>query len=194
MFEYMTGRVVEITPTFVILEVGNIGYCIHISLQSYTVIQKTTAENVKIYLHEHIREDAQLLYGFSHKEERELFRLLITVSGIGANTARLMLSSAGSEELTTAIASGNITFLKNIKGIGQKSAERIVVELRDKIKKTGVSDQGLSLTSVSFEEALYALLALGYSKPAIEKLFSKHRSELVNFSVEEIIKYALQRL
>lgn len=195
MYEYIKGIVVEITPTFVIIECQKIAYKIEISLQTYSQIQNKIKEEVTIYLHQIIREDAHLLFGFSDKKERELFRLLISVSGIGANTARTMLSAATSDEIQENIRSANISSLKNIKGIGQKTAERLVVELRDKVGKIGgIEEIFTSSHNTIKEETLSALFMLGYSKNMSEKIIDKILRNSPAMTTEELIKQALKQL
>lgn len=193
MYEYLKGTLTDITPTYAIVEAAGVGYFVNISLQTYTEI--SSSKEVLLYIHQQIREDAHVLYGFAKKEERELFRLLIGVSGVGAATARIMLSSLKSNELTGAIASGNIATLKGIKGIGAKTAERIIVDLKDKVMKVAI-DGDLSLPSVtdSSREAIAALIALGFAKPATEKAVSTVLKQDPTISVEELIRSALQRL
>jgi len=195
MYEYIKGTIVEITPTFVVVDCQHIAYKIEISLQTYSHIQTKVNETATIYLHQIIREDAHLLFGFSDKKERELFRLLISVSGIGANTARTMLSAATSDEIQENIRSANISSLKNIKGIGQKTAERLVVELRDKVGKTGSIEEIFTASHNTIkEEALSALFMLGYSKNMAEKVIDKIIKVNPNNTTEELIKLALKQL
>lgn len=195
MYEYIKGIIVEITPTFLMVECQKIAYKIEISLQTYSRIQNKINEEITIYLHQIIREDAHLLFGFSDKKERELFRLLISVSGIGANTARTMLSAATSDEIQENIRSANISSLKNIKGIGQKTAERLVVELRDKVGKIGgIEEIFTSSHNTIKEEALSALFMLGFSKNMVEKVIDKILKVNPNTTTEDLIKLALKQL
>lgn len=193
MYEYIEGKVEDITPAFVILNNHGIGYVINISLSTFPALKKDAI--VKLYLHQVIREDAHLLFGFATKTEREIFRLLITVSGIGANTARMMLSSMSPTEIRNAILSDNLNALKSIKGIGAKSAQRLIVDLKDKLgKDISGEDFFLPKDNTIREEALSALVALGFSKTAVEKVIDKLISDNQDISVEELIKQALKKL
>jgi holliday junction DNA helicase RuvA len=193
MFEYINGKISEITPTYVVLEASGVGYFINISLYSYTEIQKLT--ECRIYLHQVIREDAHVLFGFYSKSEREIFRQLISVSGIGANTARMMLSSLSPYEIQHAIVEENVNILKNIKGIGAKSAERIIVDLKDKIGKVSEEHEIFTLKDNTIEEeALSALVLLGFNKNAVKKAIQKILTQDRSLSVEEVIKAALKIL
>jgi Holliday junction DNA helicase RuvA len=193
MFEFIEGRIVEKTPAFLILQDGGTGYYINISLFTYSGI---AAEGVsRVYIHQVIREDANILYGFHTKQEREIFRFLISVSGIGANTARMILSSLSPDEVTQAIMEGNVSVLQGIKGIGGKTAQRIIVDLKDKIAK-GVNIDELFLTERNTirEEALSALVALGFGKKQAEKVVGKLLSKEPGLTVEEVVKQALKLL
>lgn len=193
MFEYIKAKLVELNPTFAVMDTGSIAYFINISVNTYSQLKEGT--EVKIYLHHVVREDAQLLFGFADKIERELFRLLITVSGIGSNTARMMLSSLSTNDLKNAILTENVNILKGVKGIGLKTAQRVIIDLKDKIGKTGdAEDIFTSTNNTKREEALSALVMLGFNKPAIEKTLDKILSEKDDVSVEELIKFALKRL
>lgn len=194
MYEYIKGTLVELTPTYVVVETASIAYHIEISVQTYSAIQPYVNQMITLYLHPIVREDAHLLFGFYGKEERELFRYLISVSGIGANTARTILSAISNNDLKTYIQQAKISELKNIKGIGQKTAERIVVELRDKIGKVGHENIFIPLHNTIKEEALSALLMLGYSKNMSEKVIDKILSKNPHLSTEELIKQALKEL
>ena len=194
MYEYLKGFLRQVTPTYAILEVQNIGYFIHISLNTYSKISGKDTE-VKIYIHQVIREDAQVLYGFHDDEERKIFRLLISVSGVGANTARMILSSLSAEEVKTAIQQGNVSQLQNIKGIGAKSAQRLIIDLRDKIGKASMETENFGVANNTIhEEALSALVMLGFNKNTVEKVTSKIVSNDKNLTVEELIKKALKSL
>lgn len=195
MYEFIKGILVEIYPTFAIVECNGIGYKIEISLQTYTSLQSKLNNPVLLFLHQIVREDAHLLFGFSDSKERELFRMLISVSGIGANTARTMLSASSSAEIEENIRNANVTSLKNIKGIGQKTAERLIVELRDKMGKMGSNEEIFSSTHNTIkEEALSALFMLGYSKNMSEKIIDKILRSNSVITTEELIKQALKQL
>lgn len=195
MIDYIKGQIIELTPTELILECGGIGYSILISLQTYEKMQLQT--QTVAYIHHYIREDEELFYGFATKDERELFRLLIGVSGIGVNSARMMLSSLTSDEIRHAILAEDVNKIKSVKGIGLKTAQRMVLELKDKIVKgEGASSDVLFRTDAgaAAEEATTALQMLGFAKPNINKAIQSILKENPSASVEEIIKAALQRL
>lgn len=195
MYEYIKGLLVEISPTYAIIDCNGVGYKAEISLQTYTSFQSKQKHPVLLYLHQIIREDAHLLFGFSDKNERELFRMLISVSGIGANTARTMLSASSPAEIEENIKSANVAALKNIKGIGQKTAERLIVELRDKMEKISGNDEIFSPSHNTIkEEALSALFMLGYSKNMSEKVIDKLLRTNPSVTTEELIKQALKQL
>jgi len=191
MYEFIEGEFVEKSPAFLIVQAGHLAYNIHISVHTYSQISSLTSG--RLYLHFVVREDAQILYGFSSREEREIFRLLISVSGVGANTARLILSSLTPEEVSQAILAGNVTVLQGIKGIGAKSAQRIIVDLKDKVGKgVGIDELFFSQDNTSREEALSALVALGFPKKSVEKILTRILSEQPELSVEEVVKAALK--
>jgi Holliday junction DNA helicase RuvA len=191
MFEYIKGTVTSLTPAGIIVEAGEIGYFVHISLTTYS--QLHGSERVKLFLHQVIREDAHILYGFSGESERELFRLLISVNGIGANTAIMMLSSHKPEELQHAILNENVGLLKNIKGIGIKTAQRVIIDLKDKIGKTTAGDLLFrSGENPVRSEAITALEMLGFNKKAIEKLVDQVLTAQPAITVENLIKLALK--
>ncbi|HCT29447.1 MAG TPA: Holliday junction branch migration protein RuvA [Bacteroidales bacterium] len=194
MFEYIKGSIAELTPAYVIFESAGIGYNINISLQTYSSLEGKK-EGI-VYLHQVVREDAHLLFGFAEKDERELFRLLISVSGVGANTARVILSSMSASEIQKAIQNADINALKQIKGIGLKTAQRIVVDLKDKVfgKELGASQLFSGLNNTSKDEALSALVMLGFNKAAAEKVLDLLLKEDNKQSVEGLIKQALKRL
>jgi len=194
MYEYVKGQLTELTPTCAVVEANGMGYFINISLQTYSQLSEN--KEVMLYLHQQVREDAHVLYGFANKEERELFRLLISVSGVGAATARIMLSSLRINELTTAIAVGDVAVLKSIKGIGLKTAERIVVDLKGKALKpmSGGADLATATFGTAAKEAIAALLALGFPKANTEKAVEAAYKQNNQQSVEELIRNALQRL
>ena len=195
MIDYIKGNSVEITPTDMVLECYGIGYKILISLQTYEALNGKT--DVQVYIHHYLREDEELYYGFATKDERELFRLLIGVSGIGASTARMMLSSLTSDEIRNAILAEDINKIKSIKGIGLKSAQRLILELKDKVVKGAGSDNS-SLFQTSnpgvTEEAVTALVMLGFTKANVNKAVSAVLKESPDATLEEIIKQSLKRL
>lgn len=191
MFEYIKGTVTRLTPAGIVVEAGEIGYFVHISLTTYS--QLHGSDKVKLFLHQVIREDAHILYGFSGESERELFRLLISVNGIGANTAIMMLSSHKPEELQHAILNENVGLLKNIKGIGIKTAQRVIIDLKDKIGKTTAGDLLFrSGENPVRSEAITALEMLGFNKKAIEKLVDQILTAQPAITVETLIKLALK--
>ena len=191
MIEYIRGKVVSVNPSFTIVETNNIGYFINISLNTFSTLKKDSEQ--QFFIHEIIREDTHALYGFLNDEERTIFRHLISVSGIGANTARLILSSMTPTELQEAIASGNVGLIKQVKGIGLKTAQRLVVDLKDKIGKLSVDDNFLTVSNNTIkEEALSALVTLGFPKKQIEKTVEKILVENTGISVEDLIKEVLK--
>jgi len=193
MFEYIQGRLVELTPAYAVIEAGNIGYFIHISLYTYTKLTKST--EVKLFIHQVIRDDAHLFFGFADKHEREMFLMLISVTGIGANTARMILSSLSPTEIEQAIFEGNVALLKSIKGIGTKSAQRVIVDLKDKIGKTAEIDEIFATESNTLrEESLSALVMLGFSKASVQKVLDQILQQENEITVEELIKKALKKL
>ena len=195
MIDYIKGQIVELTPTELILENAGIGYSILISLQTYEAFQMKT--QAVAYIHHYIREDEELFYGFATKDERELFRLLIGVSGIGVASARMMLSTLPSEEIRQAILSEDVNRIKSVKGIGLKSAQRLVLELKDKIVKgEGSAETALFKADNSglVDEATTALVMLGFSKANIAKVMPAILKENPAAKVEDIIKAALKRL
>jgi len=193
MYEYIKGKLIEITPAYAVVENAGIGYLINISLHTYSKL--SGSENCMLYLHYVVREDAQIFFGFHARQEMELFRQLISVSGVGPNTARMMLSSLNPDEIQKAIMSGDVLKLKGIKGIGQKTAERIIVDLRDKIAKAGALGEILTgVHNTIRDEALSALLMLGFSRSITEKTLSKLLAEKADMSAEELVKQALKQL
>ena len=200
MIEYIKGDIAEITPATVVLDCNGMGYGINISLNTYSAIQNQS--NTKLYIYEAIREDAYVLYGFSTKQERELFLLLISVSGIGGNTARMILSALSPSELCGVISSGNDKLLKTVKGIGLKTAQRVIVDLKDKIKTMGMSaaggaSAGLLLQPANAEvqeEAVSALTMLGFAAAPSQKVVLAILKEEPDAPVEKVIKLALKRL
>ena len=195
MIEYIKGEITDLTPTYCVLETNGIGYMLNISLVTYQELQGQSA--TRLYVYENIREDAHVLYGFLTKEERELFLLLISVSGVGAATARMILSSFTAMELQEVIATGNVNAIKSVKGIGLKSAQRIIVDLKDKVGSVMHNVQctmhnGLSIaTTETQEEAVAALVALGFQRAASVKVVEKLLKEDASMPVAKIIKRAL---
>ena len=195
MIDYIKGNLVELTPADLVLECYGIGYKILISLQTYEALNGKSETTV--YIHHYLREDEELYFGFATKDERELFRLLIGVSGIGASTARMMLSSLSSDEIRNAILSEDINKIKSIKGIGLKSAQRLILELKDKVVKGGGKENTTlfqSSSSAAAEEAVTALVMLGFTKANVTKVVTAILKEYPSVSLEEIIKQALKRL
>ena len=195
MYEYLSGTISELAPTHVVLDVGGVGYFIQISLQTYSEIEHS--DRVKLFVHYVVREDAQLLYGFASKAERELFRHLISVSGVGGNTARMILSTYSPRELQGIISSGNAVLLKNVKGLGLKTAQKIIVELTGKLTALGAGE-GAPLAAAAgggeIDEALSALVMLGFARSAAEKVLRAVVRESPSASVEELVRMALKRL
>ena len=195
MLEFIKGEVVELNPASVVMEVGGLGYLAQISLYTYSALNGK--KDAKIYIYEAIREDAHQLYGFIDKRERELFLLLISVSGVGANTARMILSSLSPSELEGTISSGNSNLLKSVKGIGSKTAERIIIDLKDKVK---LGAEGATITpqstasEVANTEAIAALVMLGFNQAASQKVVTRVTKENPDAAVEQIIKIALKML
>ncbi|MCQ2174817.1 MAG: Holliday junction branch migration protein RuvA [Bacteroidales bacterium] len=197
MIDYITGTITELTPTRVVLDNHGIGYGIEISLQTYEALEGKSDGKVYIYHHLREREDIELFYGFATKDERELFLLIISVSGIGVNSARMMLSSMSSDELRDAILSEDVNKIKSVKGIGLKSAQRMILELKDKIVKgEGADNETLfkAASSDAIEEAVSALSMLGFSRPNINKAIQAITKDNPTAKVEDIIKAALKIL
>ena len=200
MIEYIRGGIAELSPATAIIDCNGVGYAANISLNTYSAIQGK--KECKLYIYEAIREDAYVLYGFATKQERELFLLLITVSGIGGNTARMILSALTPAELVNVISTENAGLLKSVKGIGLKTAQRIIVDLKDKIKSGSVAaGDGASLApllstagSQVQEEAVAALTMLGFAQPASQKVVAAILKEEPTAPVEQVIKLALKRL
>jgi len=191
MYEFIEGEFVEKSPAHLIVKAAHLAYYINISVFTYSQVSSQTSG--RIYLHFVVREDAQMLYGFSSREERQIFKSLISVSGVGANTSRLILSSLSPEEVTQAILAGNVAVLQGIKGIGAKSAQRIIVDLKDRVGKgAGIDELFFSQDNTSREEALSALVALGFPKKTVEKILARILSEQPELSVEEVVKAALK--
>lgn len=195
MYEYFCGKLAALSTTQAVVDCGGVGYLMEISLTTYDKIQhlREVDEPVKLLIHEIIREDAHQLFGFADEGERSLFRLLISVNGVGANTARVMLSTFTAVELSNAIASQDETTIKRIKGIGAKTAQRIVLELHDKITVLGsvAAISGGAVASASKQEALAAMTMLGFAKATVEKVLQSLDGSL---SAEELIREALKRM
>ncbi len=193
MYEYIRGKVADITPANIVVETGGIGYFINISLNAYS--QLNGKKEIKLFLHQIVREDAHTLFGFANVSERELFRHLISVSGVGANTAIMMLSSLSPDELTAAVTTENVNVLKAVKGIGAKTAQRIIIDLKDKLKKLPETGQILlSPDNTIKNESLSALVMLGFIKRDAEKTVTKILQDQPEATVESVIKQALKRL
>lgn len=193
MITFLKGRLIEKTPTEIVVECGGIGYEVSISLHSYSLLPAD--ENILIYTHLQVREDAHTLYGFMEKSERQIFKLLIAVSGIGANTARNMLSYITPSELMNAIANADVATLKGIKGVGPKTAQRIVLELQEKVLKLGAfEDLSVVNHNTNTEEALSALEVLGFNRKMVEKVIKKIVENNPDATSEMIIKQALKNL
>ena len=198
MIEFIQGKIEELTPTqAILLTAGGIGYDLNISVYTYSAIQ--SKEETRLYVYEAIREDAYILYGFSSKQERELFLMLISVPGIGGASARMILSSFTPSELIGIISSGNDSLLKKVKGIGAKTAQRIIVDLHDKIAKTGSDELPLELntgiqTGQVATEAITALVTLGFQQAASQKVVQAILKETGTLTVEEVIREALKRI
>ncbi|EFV03274.1 Holliday junction branch migration protein RuvA [Segatella salivae] len=204
MIEYIKGQLAELTPALAVVEAAGVGYALNISLTTYSGIQGK--KEVKLYVHEALttggRDDSFTLFGFVNKQERELYRLLITVSGVGANTARMMLSSMNPTELCNAIANGDERMIKTVKGIGLKTAQRIIVDLRDKIMASGIANElhvggekaESTLNNAVKEEAVAALTMLGFSPAPIAKVVVSILQKQANLPVEQVVKEALKLL
>ena len=195
MYDYIKGQLDRLTPAAAVVEAGGVGYYINISLQTFSSIESAT--EVKLYTHFIVREDAQVLYGFYTLEEREVFRALIGVSGVGGNTARMILSTFSSDEVRSIIATGQADVLKSVKGLGIKTAQKIIVELRDKLGVSATEEVALPIRAAAnetYSEALSALVMLGFTKPASEKVLRALGKEQPQAHVEELIRMALKRL
>jgi holliday junction DNA helicase RuvA len=193
MIDYIKGSITQVTPTFVTVETSGIGYFINISLTTFSKLENKS--EIKILIHEIIREDTHQLYGFADAQERDIFRHLISVTGVGANTARMMLSSLNPVEIEQAIIGSDVNILKSIKGIGLKTAQRIIVDLKEKFGKHAGSGEIFTLSdNTNREEALSALVMLGFAKSAVSRVLDKIVREQKNLTVEEMIKRALKNL
>jgi Holliday junction DNA helicase RuvA len=193
MIDYIKGKLTEVTPTFIVIDNGGTGYFVSISLSTFTRLEGK--DECKILVHEIIREDSYQLFGFADKEERDIFRLLISVSGVGASTARMMLSSLSYDEIEKAILGSDVNTLKSVKGIGLKTAERIIVDLKDKLgKQSGTGEIFAFTDNTKREEALSALVMLGFGRSAVLKVLDRIIREEKNLTVEDMIKRALKNL
>ncbi len=193
MYEYFKGELASLEPTQAVVDCGGVGYLLEISLNTYEALRRADPKSVRLYAHHVVREDAQQLFGFTDISEREMFRLLIAINGVGCQTARMMLSSLTVDELRTAIATQDVKKVQRVKGIGAKTAQRIVLELADKI---GAAPQaaiaGIAVQNQARDEAMTALVMLGFAKPAVEKLLMS--TDWAGMTVEDIIKEGLKRL
>lgn len=199
MIEYIKGELTELTPAYATVEAAGVGYGLNISLNTFTAIQ--TKKEVKLYVYEAIREDAHVLYGFYNKKEREMFELLITVSGVGTNTARMMLSGMSVAELCNAISTGNAKLIQSVKGVGKMTAQRIIVDLRDKIVALGIADEIPAGGSVAApvnnavrDEAVAALTMLGFSPAPTQKVVVQILQQQPELPVEQVVKLALKQI
>ena len=200
MYEYIQGKLAELAPAYAVVETGGVGYLLHISLQTYSEIEGRS--EVKLFTHFVVREDAQLFFGFSTKTERELFRQLISVSGVGGNTARMILSTYSPRELQSIITTENAVLLKNVKGLGLKTAQKIIVELSGKLTALFDGDAGPLLNGAYiagngdavYDEATAALVMLGFPKAASDKVVRAILKEQPDISVEETVRMSLKRL
>lgn len=193
MIAHIRGKLVEKTPTYVVIEANGVGYGLHITLHTFSTLEES--ELVMLYTYFIVRDDAQILYGFSTQAEREMFKLLISVSGVGPGIARTMLSSMTTQEVQQAIASGNVGIIQSVKGIGAKTAQRVIVDLKDKVLTTAVTEELYEAKSNTQKiEALSALEVLGFTKKQSEKIIDKLLVDNPTLSVEQLIKNALKNL
>lgn len=193
MYEFIRGAVTDLNPASIVIDAGGLGYFINISLNTYSKVNGK--KDAHLLIHQIVREDAHILYGFAEQRERELFRNLISVNGVGANTAIMMLSSLNPDELVAAVTSGNADVLKAVKGIGAKTAQRIIIDLKDKFGKIPETGQILiSADNTTKNESLSALVMLGFAKKDADKVVSKIIREEPDATVESVIKRALKRL
>lgn len=193
MIAHLQGKLVEKSPTQIIIDCGGVGYHVNISLHTYSLLPNT--DFIKVYTHLQIKEDAHTLFGFMEKSEREIFRLLLSVSGIGASIARTMLSSLDPKQITNAIASADVNTIQSIKGIGSKTAQRVILDLKEKVLKLFDLDEvSMSQSNTNRDEALSALEVLGFLRKASERVVEKIVKEEPEASVESIIKKALKNL
>ncbi|MCB7482390.1 Holliday junction branch migration protein RuvA [Christiangramia sediminis] len=193
MIHHLKGQLIEKNPTYIVIECNGIGYFVNISLHTFSLIPDSEA--VSLYTHLQVKEDSHTLYGFAEKSEREIFRLLISVSGVGTSTARMMLSSLQPGEVTEAIATGDVPTIQSVKGIGAKTAQRVILDLKDKVLKVlGDDEVFVSQSNTNKEEALSALEILGYNRRQAGKVVEKILKEDPESTVESIIKMALKKL
>lgn len=193
MIAHLQGKLVEKTPTQVVIDCGGVGYHVNISLHTYSLLP--TTDFIKLFTHLQIKEDAHTLFGFVEKSEREIFKLLLSVSGIGASIARTMLSSLDPKQITNAIASGDVVTIQSIKGIGSKTAQRVILDLKEKVLKLYDLDEvSMSQSNTNRDEALSALEVLGFVRKASERIVEKIIKDAPESSVEYIIKQALKNL
>lgn len=200
MIEYIKGELTEVTPAYAVVEAHGVGYGLNISLNTYSGIQNK--KEVKLYAFESIREDAHVLFGFASKQEREMFLLLITVSGVGANTARMILSAMSAAELCNVISTGNEKMLKTVKGIGLRTAQRIIVDLKDKIATSAIAEempagivvQAAAINNEVRDEAIGALTMLGFAPAPSAKVVSAILSDNPQLPVEQVVKLALKQI
>ena len=193
MITQLKGRMIEKSPTEVVLDCNGVGYMVHISLNTYSKL--TDAESITLFTHLQVKEDSNTLFGFYEKTERNLFRQLISVSGIGASIARTMLSSLSPGEIQSAIISGNTSLIQSVKGIGLKTAQRVIIELKDKVSSISENDNFIgSISNTNKDEALSALEVLGYSRKNTNKIIETLLNNSPEISVEELIKSALNKL
>ena len=193
MITHLEGKLVEKNPTDIVIDCNGVGYFVNISLHTFSQIPDQ--ENLKLYTYLHVREDSHTLYGFASKAEREIFKLLISVSGIGANTARTMLSSLTPEQVKEGIAGGDVALIQSVKGIGAKTAQRVIIDLKDKVLKVyGIDELSLIPNNTHKDEALSALDVLGFNKKQSEKVVDRILKAQPDAQVEEIIKEALKNL
>lgn len=196
MYEYISGKVAELAPAYAVVEAAGVGYYLNISLQTYAAVEGS--DEARLYVHFIVREDVQQLYGFATKIERDLFRQLISVSGVGGNTARMILSTYSSSELRNIIATENAVLLKNVKGLGLKTAQKIIVELSGKMIDLGMDEPTMvsapTAANPIFDEALQALIMLGFQKSASEKVLKSLFQESPTLPVEDAVRQALRRM
>lgn len=193
MYEYISGAVAELDPTHAVLDVAGVGYYLQISLQTFSAVEH--CERAKLYVHYAVREDARVLFGFSTREERELFRMLIGVSGVGGNTARMILSTYSLPELQRILATGNAGLLKNVKGLGIKTAQKIIVELSGRMATFSAGgDTAAEASEGVGQEAVAALVMLGFARTAAEKAVRAVQRETPDIRVEELVRMSLKRL